>query len=64
MTASLALGYGAGMIEQAVSEAARALGRVRSERKAEASRRNGKLGGRPRKAPEPSIGKKYSQDVK
>ena len=31
-----------------VSAAARVLGRVRSARKAEAARKNGKLGGRPR----------------
>lgn len=32
------------------NEAARQLGRITSERKAEAARRNGKLGGRPRKS--------------
>lgn len=32
-----------------MSEAARLLGQVRTERKAKASRENGKLGGRPRK---------------
>jgi len=33
-----------------LSAAAAALGRVKSERKAEASRRNGRKGGRPKKA--------------
>jgi len=32
------------------SEYARALGRIKTPRKAEASRRNGKLGGRPKKS--------------
>ncbi len=32
-----------------MSEAARALGRIKTERKAEASRENGKRGGRPEK---------------
>ncbi len=36
-------------ILEAKAEAARILGKSRSERKAEASRRNGKLGGRPKK---------------
>lgn len=32
-----------------ISEAARAMGRVKSKAKADAARRNGKLGGRPKK---------------
>ena len=36
-----------------LSDAARAMGRVRSKRKAEAARANGKLGGRPRNNPAP-----------
>lgn len=35
--------------KRAVSDAARLLGRLRSPKKAAASRRNGKLGGRPPK---------------
>ena len=34
----------------AISEAARALGSIKSPRKAESSRANGKLGGRPKKS--------------
>ena len=36
--------------EHTISQAARALGSIKTERKAAASRENGKLGGRPRKA--------------
>lgn len=35
---------------KALTEAARALGRIKSDKKAQASRENGKKGGRPRKA--------------
>ena len=34
-----------------IASAARALGRIKTAKKAAASRRNGKLGGRPRNAP-------------
>jgi len=38
-------------------QAARLLGSIRSERKAEAARENGKLGGRPRKAEKKAVDK-------
>ena len=43
--------------KQARIEAARIMGRAKSEKKAAAVRINGKLGGRPRKAPKESLTK-------
>lgn len=40
------------MPNQTISDAARAMGRAKSARKAAASRENGKLGGRPRRTEE------------
>ena len=46
---------------QALSDAARAMGRVRSRRKTEAARANGKLGGRPRNKPAPALEPEQAQ---